>query len=341
MNFHRIGIRKKVAAAAFTTLRSAGVFSLTGRSDRRTKNLLILCYHGLACNEEHKWRPDLYITPEQFQQRLVLLQKAEAAVLGLDEGLTRLREGSLPPRSVVITFDDGFYDFLQGGVPALSSFGFPSTLYLTTHYSDHRLPIVTLILDYLLWKSGQKAVRLPEFGIEQPMDIAGYAQRQQVVLKLLSWMEDRNLGTVAKDEVAQAIAENFGLDYGEILRRRIAQVLDPDGVQSIVKAGVDVQLHTHRHRTPLDRALFTKEIIENRDRIQELTGKTPVHFCYPSGVYHPEFFPWLAECGVKSATTCEKGIALPSSEMMRLPRLLDDSGMDPLRFEASIAGILI
>ena len=340
MNFHRIGVRKKVAAAAFTTLRSAGVFSLAGRSDWRTNKLLILCFHGLAVNEEHKWRPDLYITPEQFQQRLALLRKAEATVLGLDEGLTRLREGSLPPRSVVITFDDGFHDFLEG-VPALSSFGFPSTLYLTTHYSDHRLPIVTLLLDYLLWKSGEKAVRFPEFGIEKATSIAGYSQRQQVVLKLLAWMEEKDMGSAAKDEVAQAIAKTLGVDYGEIVRRKIAQVLDPEQVHSIVKAGVDVQLHTHRHRTPLDRALFTREIIENRDRIRELTGKTPDHFCYPSGVYHREFFPWLAECGVKSATTCERGIALPTSEMMRLPRLLDDCGMDPLRFEAAIAGIMV
>lgn len=41
---------------------------------------------------------------------------------------------ALPPRPVVITFDDGFLDFLTAAVPLLNTHAFPATLYVTTGY---------------------------------------------------------------------------------------------------------------------------------------------------------------------------------------------------------------
>ncbi|MDQ2841628.1 MAG: polysaccharide deacetylase family protein [Acidobacteriota bacterium] len=287
------------------------------------------------------WRPDLYITPEQFRGRLSRLREMEASVLPLDESLIRLEEGSLPPRSVTITFDDGFHDFLQAGLPALSDFGYPATLYLTTHYCYNPRPIISLILDYVLWKSGAPTLTIPQYGILTPISPGDPFVRQQAVTKIRTYMEERNMDTAAKDEAVQELAEQLGGDYGEIRNRKIVRVLDPEEVRVVAKGGVDIQLHTHRHRTVLDRSLFTKEIIDNRNRIVELTGKVPVHFCYPSGVYRREYFSWLRECNVKSATTCDKGMALSDSNVMQLPRVLDDSYMDSVRFAGAVAGVIV
>jgi peptidoglycan/xylan/chitin deacetylase (PgdA/CDA1 family) len=98
-------------------------------------------------------------------------------------------------------------------------------------------------------------------------------------------------------------------------------------------------LHTHRHRTPANRDLFLREIRDNARRIHELTGRTPEHFCYPSGVTSPQFLPWLRECGVRSATTCSQALAKASDEPLMLPRFLDASGVDDLDFESWLSGI--
>ena len=314
---------------------------MAAESQRRRNSLLILCYHGLSLQDEHLCWPSLYITPGQFRERLRTLRRFGSSVLPLDEALARLKSDSLPPRSVSITFDDGFYDFLQHGAPILSEFGYPCTLYLTTHYCDHRVPIISLILHYLLWKSGKASVRLPQFGLEQELVLQTYDDRQKIVRHLLAWAEQRGMSTVAKDGIARTLAGSFGLDYEEILRSRILQILSPAEVAAVHKAGVDVQLHTHRHRTPRDQTLFVKEVEDNRRRIIELTGKSPVHFCYPSGDYSAEFFGWLSECGVESATTCEAGLARRRSQAMKLPRVLDDCGMDLLRFESVISGLFV
>ena len=341
LSIGQLGIKKKLASTAFRTMRSLGAFSVSAGSRRRHSRLLILCYHGISLNDEHKWLPLLYITREQFRQRLAMLRQARASVLPLDEAIVRLQNGSLPHRSVTITFDDGFYDFLHHAVPLLSEFGYPATVYLTTHYCDHRLPIIGLMLDYLLWKSGQQFVTFPRMGVPETLPVRNYAERQRVVTRILGWTERQHLNTVEKNQVARSMAAQFGLVYDHLLQSRMLQIMDASEVRRAVNAGVDIQLHTHRHRTPRDRSLFLKEIEDNRNRIVDLTGKVPVHFCYPSGDYSPELFEWLNGYGVRSATTCDNGLALRSSPSMRLPRVLDHTDLHALRFESAVSGFLV
>ena len=71
---------------------------------------------------------------------------------------------------------------------------------------------------------------------------------------------------------------------------------------------MDVQLHTHRHRIPLDRAEFFREIEENRRGISKVSGERPVHFCCPNGVYQSHISDWLDELEIRSAVTCELGL---------------------------------
>ena len=52
-------------------------------------------------------------------------------------------------------------------------------------------------------------------------------------------------------------------------------LMNPQEISEIAKDGVDVQLHTHRHRTPDDEALFQREIEDNRRGIESLTGRSP------------------------------------------------------------------
>ena len=307
------------------SLRAAGLFSVSTRV-RRSGSLVILCYHGISLNDEHEWAGGLYITPEFFRKRLEFLRSWRANVLPLDEGLTRLRAGSLPPRSVAITFDDGFYDFYKFAYPALREFGFPCTVYLTTWYMQYRLPIFNLITKYILWKGAR-----PEF--------RSVEARDQAVARYMEKLAAEDLSPDGADALARGIAESAGLDYEGMRRARMFQIMSPDEVRDLAASGFDIQLHTHRHRTPADRNLFIREIEDNRKRIREVTGTDPRHFCYPSGVTSPQFLPWLKECGVQSATTCVRGAVTTSENPLLLPRYLDGTGSSELDFESWLSGI--
>lgn len=322
------------------TLRSAGVYSMAAHSARRRNRLLILCYHGISLLDEHDWLGFLFISPERFRQRLQCLRDVKANVLPLDEGLSRLQSGTLPERSVVITFDDGFYDFRRHAVPMLNEFGFPATLYLTTYYSGRPYPIINLALDYLMAKCGRQSVDVPQAdGSNRAMPLTTWMDRQNAKLGYIAYFNAKGFSTVEKNEFARSLAEQFGIDYDALLKSRYGQVMTPEEASEAARAGIDIQLHTHRHRTPKDRELFLRELRDNAVRIREISGKTPRHFCYPSGHNEPEFLPWLREFGVQSATTCDRGFASPSADPLLLPRVLDDSNMDLVEFEGVVSGL--
>src|SRR5579875_2290954 len=128
-----------------------------------------------------------------FRERVRILRSMQASILSLEEAFIRLQKDSLPKMSVVITFDDGFFDFLNFGVPTLKEFQAPSTLYLTTYYTKHRLPIISLLLDYVLWKSRETVIEAPEYGIDGQQPIGTYPERQELVRKILAWTEENHL----------------------------------------------------------------------------------------------------------------------------------------------------
>ena len=322
------------------SLKRSGVFTIVDRSKWRRQRLLILGYHGIAISDEHVWDGGHFISPDVFRQRLQLLKTSGCAVLPLDEAIQRLYANDLPPRAVAITFDDGTTDFYRRAFPVLNEFGFPVTLYLTTFYSDCQKPIFDLMISYLLWKGREHVLDLSAItGNGSESTLADKPGRDAVTGEIRTFARSEGLSADEKDALARSVAEQFKIDYDALLGQRKLHILSPDEVSELSAQGVDVQLHTHRHRTPRSRELFLREIEDNRRRLRDLTGKTAQHFCYPSGDYDAVFLPWLKEAGIVSATTCETGLASRDSHPLLLPRLLDVSNLSPVEFEGWLTGI--
>src|SRR6266481_3475420 len=182
---------RNVRLATLRLLKMSRVFDLVADSHWRRDRLLILCYHGTSLEDEHLWRPGLYMRPELLEQRLEILKRGGYAVLPLGEGLQRLEGGTLPDRSVAITFDDGTHDFYKAAYPVLRAFGFPVTVYQTTYYTDYQRPIFNLITSYLLWKRRGRVIQDgSEFGLDQLLDLRDEIGRHKVV-RALTDLADR------------------------------------------------------------------------------------------------------------------------------------------------------
>lgn len=320
--------------------RASGFSALVSRSRWRRNRLLILGYHGIALEDEHLWNPGLYITPELFAERMDLLKRLGCNVLPLGSALERLREGQLPEKSVAITFDDGFYDFYRLAHPIIKRYGFPVTLYLTTYYASYNRPVFDVICSYIIWKGSGKVVDVSRLiGEERALDLTSDAGRAEALKAIKNYAGSAGLSAEEKDALASSLARTLGVDYEAILSKRILHLLKPEEVRELAMEGVDIQLHTHRHRTPLERHLFLREIEDNRRAIEQMTDARASHFCYPSGVFHKEFLPWLEEAEVASATTCFFGFATSETGRFQLPRLLDRSHMASVEFEGWVTGL--
>jgi peptidoglycan/xylan/chitin deacetylase (PgdA/CDA1 family) len=324
---------------ALRIARGLGVFEMVAGSRWRRQRLLILCYHGLSLKDEHKWSGYLFVKPAFFRKRLETLARRQYRVLPLNEALGMLREGTLPPRAVVITFDDGFHNFHQVGFPMLREFGFPATVYQTTYYSDHPFPIFNLVLSYLFWRGNGRRLDGGAYTVPGLFDLSREDERRRAVHAFREFARRQGYTPAQKDELAARIAGELGVDYAEILRLRLLHLMTASEVSEIAAGGIDVQLHTHRHRTPFDEELFSREIRDNRQRLAAMTGTEPNHFCYPSGEYRADFLPWLRAEHVVSATTCDRGIADRTCEPLLLPRMPDLMSMTDVEFEAWLAGV--
>lgn len=331
---------RRARVALLQVLRGSGVFEIVGNSQWRQQRLLILCYHGVSLEDEHLWRPLLYVHPEKLEQRFASLKKGNFVVLPLGEGLERLRSGTLPKRSVAITFDDGTYDFYRHAYPLLKRYDLPATVYQTTYYTPLQLPVFNVICSYMLWKRQHAVIAEgSRIGLPGPLDPRSEEGRMSIVRRLLEFTERANLTGLQKDEVAAQLARLLGIDYADLKRKRILQLMNTAELEEIAKNGIDLQLHTHRHRTPDDEALFRREIQDNRAIVEKFSAAPPVHFCYPSGIYLNSFLPWLRKENVISATTCDAGLAEPHSEWLLLPRYVDHQQRKQVEFESWTAGL--
>jgi peptidoglycan/xylan/chitin deacetylase (PgdA/CDA1 family) len=331
---------KSIKRTALGALKTAGISALVSGSRWRRRRLAILAYHGISLSDEHLWDGSQFMEADVFRGRLRALKDLGCSVLPLAEGVARLYAGDLPERAVVLTFDDGTSDFSRMAFPILEEFGFPATLYLTTFYTQYNRPVFDLMAAYLLWKGRGRTLDLAKIaGRETRLDLRSEAARLAARDAIFSIARERGLKAEDKDALAASLARELGVDYDALLARRIMHNLTAPEVQRLAERGVDVQLHTHRHRVPKDRALFIREIEDNRESIRRLTGKTASHFCYPSGVHDPAFLPWLKDSGVVSATTCELGLASPDDDPLLLPRLLDVSALSTIEFEGLVAGV--
>lgn len=310
-------IKVGLLAAANAT----GLSGLIGSSAWRQRRLLILGYHGVTDGDLHQWSPSLYMHTEEFRRRIELLHEAKCSVLSLSEALRRLEDGTLPPRSVVLTFDDGFADFGRVAWPILREFGFPVTLYLTTYYMACNLPVFDPALGYLLWKGRGRQLDWPGV-IARPvlLDLAGRRRMSQV---LKAHALKAKLTATQKDDLLEGLAERLGLDYDAFRQSRILNLINKDEARKLSEEGVDLQLHTHRHRTSIHQSRFEREIVDNRDCLSALGSHRSEHFCYPNGLRRANDPQWLEELGIKSAVTCDPGLATPDSDRRSLARVVD------------------
>lgn len=308
----------------------------------RQRRLLILCYHSISIDDEHQWSGTYSMSPALLESRFRMLRDGRYNVLPLDEAVRRLYEGTLPPRSVALTFDDGMFDFRARAWPLLQEFGFPATVYLTTFYSDYNQPIFGLLCSYALWRARTRNPQpdvTPLFGTAMSWRLSDAAGRARAHRDIMAYCDREQLSLPERTALAERLVDLLGGDYEALRAKRILTVMTRDEAAEVARDGIDIQLHTHRHRTPTDHALFLREINDNRARIERIRAGETRHFCYPSGIYREEFLPWLREARVKTATTCDPGLASPRSEPLLLPRLVDTSFLSPLDLQGWMTGM--
>jgi peptidoglycan/xylan/chitin deacetylase (PgdA/CDA1 family) len=302
--------------------------------------LQILCYHGFAFDDEHRFRAKLFMTGRCFEQRMQWLARRRFAVLPLGEALDRLAGGRLREREIAITIDDGFRGVHAIAAPILASHRFPATVYVTTYYVEHPNPVFRLALQYMAWKSTRRSIELAGLlpGLAGTLPLRGPGAAGG--LERLYATAESTLDEPARLALATEFGRRAGVDFDALRRSRNLSLMSPAEIRDLARFGIDVQLHTHRHRLPLAAAEIAREIEDNRAVLAPLCGEAGLrHFCYPSGAWSEAQWAGLAGAGVVSATTCMPGFNRPDQPPLALRRFLDSDDLPVGEFAAETLGV--
>lgn len=332
--------KRKTKLSVLWVSKSLGVFHFTKLVTRR--KLLILCYHGFELEDESEFRPGLFIRRETFARRLELIRQHNLSVLPLGEAVSRLQDGSLPDNPVCLTIDDGFRSVLTCAAPLLKQYQFASTLYVTTYYVKKGTPVFRLVVQYMFWRTEAESLDVTDhkWGPAEVAELSDWKYKNNVMWQIIDYGENQ-CDEEARERISETLGHRLGMDYAAIKTSGIVTLLTPDEIKQLATEGVDIQLHTHRHRLPRDsESGVRREITDNVCFLERIVARPLTHFCYPSGVWHPRQLPWLADLGLKSATTCEPGRNDCQTPVLALKRILDHEQITDIEFEAEISGFL-
>ncbi|MGW3032123.1 polysaccharide deacetylase family protein [Streptomyces sp. NPDC001178] len=92
----------------------------------------VFLYHAVS-DDPPAWLAPFTVSPRTFVEHLDMIADSGLHLVPLQQLVAALLGGpEVPPRSAVLTFDDGYADFASTVAPLLVARGLPATLYVTT-----------------------------------------------------------------------------------------------------------------------------------------------------------------------------------------------------------------
>src|ERR671929_2282883 len=114
---------------------TATAVGANGNGDR---SLRVLMYHKVNDVAGNPLTMPVSLFDEQMHQ----LREMGYTVVGLDAVLDHYTHGApLPPKAVLITFDDGYHDNLANAAEVLRRYGYPAVLFVPIGYLDDSRPL--------------------------------------------------------------------------------------------------------------------------------------------------------------------------------------------------------
>ena len=325
--------------AIYTISKYIGLFAFSRWITR--KHIRILGYHGIWLGEGH-FGNFLFMSPAKFAQRMRKLKELNMPVISMDEALEGRSKGGLPDCATVITIDDGWYSSYKHMLPELERNQFPAVLYVTTYYSDKQVPVFNVALQYLFATTKVRALDTQKIniGYSSEVDLTSFKEKSSFIDSIQQYAS-RLPSEEERQQLLALLAKELGLSYSSIVDNKLFHLADEEQLNEMVQCGIDIQLHTHRHRISVDGVdCLEQELVDNKSKLTSVSDSSLLHFCYPSGIYDQSFWPTLEKLGMVSATTTESGLVNKDTHSYAVPRILDGEDISDIEFEAEMSGFV-
>jgi peptidoglycan/xylan/chitin deacetylase (PgdA/CDA1 family) len=310
---------KALAGHAAQWLSRTGILGALEGLDRRSDRVRVLAYHRVDYPEaELDLDPGLVsATPENFEAQVELVARHYHAV-SLAELLSAQRgECSLPERSVLLTFDDGYRDFAEQAWPILRRAGLPAVLFVPTAFPDQPGP-------GFWWDRLHAALRRTD---QKFLDAPG------LVRIPLTDAHDRRLAHRTLRTHAKSLPHDQAMFWLDVVIERLAEIPDLhrvlgwDELRCLTREGLSVCSHGHLHAlcTRLSGDALAEDLRTSKRLIEnELRDPNQIAaFAYPASANDASVRQAIVSAGYALAFGGRRGVdSIPlgdASNVMRMP----------------------
>ena len=238
-------------------------------------------------------------------------------VLTLGEAVSRLEQGTLPARSLVITFDDGYADNADVALPILQKHGLRATFFISTGFLDGGRMWNDSVIECLR-ASPLDAIDLEYPGLG-PCPMRTVDDRRNTIDRLLPHIKYLTLS--GREE---AIARLQALCRVNALPDEL--MMTSEQVQGLHRAGMEIGAHTVNHPilTSLTPQEAESEIRAGRMQLQEIIAAPVDVFAYPNGKPDQDYADCHVEMvrkqGFRGAVSTAPGVGKTGDDLFQLPR---------------------
>ncbi len=284
------------------------------------KKAVILAYHGVN-NKPLPFKIWTQIDVDRFDAHIKYLA-SDCNCVSLSTLVDNVRKSHIEPRTVVVTFDDGFYNNFSVAFPILKKYNVPATIYVAAGYTGTSNMIWSEQLATTLAVTTHPTIRFEdaELSLSTP-DLRAHAYRQIA----------NSLKSLSPSDIDQRIEEYMGdcqvipndLMYGQCYEQ--FRMLGWEELEELISSGlIEIGAHTMKHailsRLSDEEAYCEMEL--SKKILEDRLG-TIRHFAYPNGG-HGDFSEvhrkMAMEIGYESVSTFISGTVSRISDVFELQR---------------------
>ncbi|MBF2004217.1 MAG: polysaccharide deacetylase family protein [Chlorogloeopsis fritschii C42_A2020_084] len=295
-------------------------------------------YHRICEVDLDPW--GLCVTPQHFAEQLEVLQK-HTHPLSLKQLVQAYRDGNVPNRAVVVTFDDGYADNLHNAKPLLEEYNTPATVFVSTGYIGKEREFWWDELERLLLKPGKlpdkvsltinSSVHHWELGTAADYSLEEYqgdrtckAWEAKPGSRLSFYYSIwQLLQPLPETERLKALDEISAWVMVETTARKTHYSLLLEELLALEQGKlIEIGAHTvtHPFLSAHSLAFQQQEIRQSKADLEQILNRSVTSFAYPHGDYNLETVNLIKEMGFVCACSCIQDIFWRESDCFQLPR---------------------
>jgi peptidoglycan/xylan/chitin deacetylase (PgdA/CDA1 family) len=299
--------------------------------------ITFLMYHGIADTGSIPCWWQLEKSKFEMQMEYV---KNNFQVISIDQAFELILSGKDIPRDyVVITFDDGYRNFLTNTLPILKKNNMPAVLYVPVGPVTNKKLIWSDELYLTLYTYYSDAITLIN-------NIAGCGESDFKGKKELAIERTINCLKELPVDIRRDKLERF---YNTLSRPLSNDVIEGSpfkllsikeikvlSKESIITIGSHAD--SHEPLTSLAANDMIDEVRKSGEYLEQLTGRKIEHFCYPAGFYNDRVEEAVKNAGYKSAVLDRESRG-NANDIFKIPRAGIGAFDSDAFFECQVYGV--